>query len=68
MNKKADKPKNVTVNINIFSNIEPPRWYIPARAVRSARYITFKLCSSCPYKNEFYETLENIRNLQPKLE
>ena len=28
MNKKTDKPKNVTVNINIFSNIEPPRWYI----------------------------------------
>lgn len=29
---------------------------------------TKKLCSSCPYKNEFYETLENIRGLQPKLE
>lgn len=22
--------------------------------------ITFRLCSSCPYKNEFYETLSNI--------
>ena len=43
---------------------------IASRIVRSARYITFKLCSSCPYKTEFYETLENIRslNLQPKLE
>ena len=41
---------------------------IAARVVHSARYITFKLCSSCPYKNEFYETLENIRGLQPKLE
>ena len=30
---------------------------IAAKVVRSARYITFKLCSSCPYKNEFYETL-----------
>ena len=41
---------------------------IAAKVVHSARYITFKLCSSCPYKKEFYETLENIRGLQPKLE
>ena len=41
---------------------------IAARAVRSARYITFKLCSSCPYKKEFYETLENIQKLTVQLE
>ena len=41
---------------------------IAAKAVHSARYTTFKLCSSCPYKREFYETLENIRKLQPQLE
>ena len=41
---------------------------IAARAVRSARYITFKLCSSCPYKKEFYETLENIWRLTVQLE
>lgn len=41
---------------------------IAARVVRSARYKYFKLCGSCPYKKEFYETLENIRNLQPQLE
>ena len=41
---------------------------IAAKVVHSARYITFKLCSSCPYKDEFYETLENIKGLQPKLE
>ena len=41
---------------------------VAVRTVHSARYITFKLCSSCPYKNEFYETLNNIRRLQPKLE
>ena len=41
---------------------------IAAKAVRSARYITFKLCSSCPYKKEFYETLENIHGLQLNLE
>lgn len=39
-----------------------------AKVVHSARYTIFKLCSSCPYKDEFYETLENIRSLQPKLE
>ena len=41
---------------------------IAARVVRSARYKYFKLCSSCPYKKEFYETLENIRKLRPQLE
>ena len=41
---------------------------IAARVVKSARYKYFKLCSSCPYKKEFYETLENIQNLQPQLE
>lgn len=41
---------------------------IAAKAVRSARYIVFKLCSSCPYKKEFYETLANIRELQSQLE
>ena len=41
---------------------------IAARIVRSARYVVFKLCSSCPFQNEFYETLHNIRRLQPLLE
>ena len=41
---------------------------IAAKVVRSARYITFKLCSSCPYKNEFYETLSNIGKLNVQLE
>ena len=41
---------------------------VAAKAVRSARYIVFKLCSSCPYKKEFYETLSNIWSLQPQLE
>jgi putative NIF3 family GTP cyclohydrolase 1 type 2 len=41
---------------------------IAARVIRSARYITFKLCSSCPYKREFFETLENIKRLRPLLE
>ena len=41
---------------------------IAARVVRSARYITFKLCSSCPYRTEFYEVMKNISQLQIKLE
>ena len=41
---------------------------VAAKVVKSARYKYFKLCSSCPHKKEFYETLNNIRNLQPQLE
>ncbi len=40
---------------------------VAAKVVRSSRYKYFKLCSSCPYKKEFYETLANIRKLQPQL-
>lgn len=40
---------------------------IASRITRSARYLIFKLCSSCPYKKEFIKTLENIRSI-PKLE
>lgn len=40
---------------------------IASKIVKAARYIYFKLCSSCPYKEEFYEVLENIRKL-PQLE
>lgn len=36
---------------------------IAARVVHSAGYTTFKLCSSCPYKQEFFETLGNIQAL-----
>jgi len=41
---------------------------IAARVIHSARYITFKLCSSCAYKEEFYITLSNIWQLKPQLE
>ncbi len=41
---------------------------IAARIVRSARYVVFKLCSSCPFQTEFYETLRNIHLLDPLLE
>lgn len=41
---------------------------IAAKVVHSARYQIFKLCSSCPYKQEFNDTLSNISRLKPKLE
>jgi hypothetical protein len=40
---------------------------IASKITKSARYIIFKLCSSCPYQKEFYEILENIGSL-PQLE
>ncbi len=40
---------------------------VASKIVKAARYIYFKLCSSCPYKDEFYEVLDNIRQL-PQLE
>ena len=41
---------------------------IAAKVVKASRYITFKLCSSCPYKKEFYDTLQNIEMLEVQLE
>lgn len=53
--------------IPIFG-VADKRYMITAKAIHSARYITFKLCSSCPYMDEFYETLYNISKLQVQLE
>jgi hypothetical protein len=52
---------------NVIDTIRLKLIKIAARIVRSARYITFKLCSSCPYKKEFYKTIENIRSIGPQL-
>lgn len=41
---------------------------IAAKVIHSGRYITFKLCSSCPYKEEFFATLKNIDKLNVQLE
>ena len=41
---------------------------IATKVVHSARYITFKLSSSCPYKEEFYDTLSAIGKLNVQLE
>lgn len=36
---------------------------VAARIVKSARYLKFKLCSSCPYKKEFEYILNKINEL-----
>ena len=41
---------------------------IAARLVRAARYLTFKLCSSCPYQEEFRQAFANIQRLTPLLQ
>lgn len=38
---------------------------IAARLTKKSRYLIFKLCSSCPYKNEFNEVLSKIHSLRP---
>ena len=53
---------------NLVDTIRMKLIKIAAKMIRSGRYIYFKLCSSCPYKDAFYKTLNNIRGLQPQLE
>ena len=75
---KVEKPENQMVYMYTFvvTNMRKQRidtvrlklLKIAAKVVHSARYITFKRCSSCPYKNEFYETLSNIGKLNVQLE
>ena len=36
---------------------------IAAILTKSARYLTFKLCSSCPYKKQFWDTMSRINNI-----
>ncbi|MBK3497116.1 transposase [Viridibacillus sp. YIM B01967] len=41
---------------------------IAGKVTRSARYITFKLCSSCLYKEVFWQTLQNIQQLRVQIQ
>lgn len=47
-----------TIRIKLFK--------IASRVVKSGRYVTYKLCSSCVYKGSFFRTLYNISRLQPQ--
>ena len=61
---------------SLFANMRKQHIYttrlklikITAIVIRLARYITFKLCSSCPYKDELYNILYNISKLCIQLE
>jgi hypothetical protein len=57
---KMCKQQIDTIRIKLFK--------IAAKVIHKARYTIFKLCSSCPYKEAFYETLNNIHGLRPQLE
>ena len=41
---------------------------IATKVVHTGRYVKFKLCSSCPYKEEVFETFANIWSLSIQLE
>lgn len=41
---------------------------VAVKVVRTARYKVLKVCSSCPYKDEFYTTIRNISQLKIQLE
>jgi hypothetical protein len=41
---------------------------VASRVVKGGGYLMFKLCSSCPYKKEFFKTLQNIHLLSSRLE
>ena len=38
---------------------------IASRIIRHAHKLVFKLCSSCPYKYEFFKIMDNISKLNP---
>lgn len=40
---------------------------IAGRVIRSARYVTFKLCSSCLYKDLFWQIMQNVQKLSVKI-
>lgn len=48
---------------NRIDNIRMKLIKIAAKIVRGSRYLTFKLCSSCPYKKAFNTILENIQQM-----
>lgn len=53
---------------NLINTVRLKLLKIAARVVHSGRYIKFKLCSSCPYKEEVFGTFRNIWKLAVQLE
>ena len=57
----------VTMNDATIDTIRLRLIKIASRIVRHAHRVIFKLCSSCPYKNEFFLIMDNISKLNPFL-
>lgn len=52
-----------TMNKNRIDNIRLKLLKIAGKLVRSGRYLTFKLCSSCLYQKAYWQTLRTIHHL-----
>ena len=59
-------PKHM--NKHLIDTIRLKLFKVAVKVVHTGRYIKFKLCSSCPYKAEVYETFKNIWELAVQLE
>lgn len=59
-------PKNM--NKNLIDTVRLKLLKIAAKVVHSGRYVKFKLCSNCPYKEAVFETFRNIWDLGMQLE
>ena len=55
------------MNKNLIDTVRLKLLKIAARVVHTGRYVKFKLCSSCPYKEEVYATFNNIWALAVQL-
>lgn len=53
---------------NLIDTVRLKLLKIAVKVIHSGRYIKFKLCSRCPYKEEVFETLRNIWELAVQLE
>ncbi len=53
---------------NLIDTIRMKLLKIATRVIHTGRYVKFKLCSSCPYKEEVFETFSNIWTLAKQLE
>ncbi len=64
--RRSALPKQM--NKNLVDTVRLKLLKIAARVVHTGRYVKFKLCSSCPYKEEVFETFTNIWSLAEQLE
>lgn len=57
-----------SMNKNLIDTVRLKLLKIAAKVVHSGRYVQFKLCSNCPYKEAVSETFRNIWELGVQLE